>query len=130
MKQNLNKFKYELVNISDKLSYVAKVDNKKKELGSLIDGEKTAITQGTGRCLPIDSKEIVKWIITEECSVFKSAKCPVKYTFKVTPQTQKNNVQKDKKHFKLIFEYYDDLRQDQLILQLYGFIIKKSLFRL
>ena len=44
---------------------------------------------------------------------------------KVTPQTQKNNVHEDKKHFKVIFEYCDDLRQDQLILQLYGFIIKK-----
>jgi len=115
-------FKNELVNISDRLSHVSKVDNKKKELRSLIDGEKKSIMQDTEHYLPIDPKLIIKGTITEECSVFKSAKCPVKYTFKVTPQTQKNNVHEDKEHFRIMFKYGDDLRQDQLILQMINYM--------
>ena len=115
-------FKNELVNISDRLSHVSKVDNKKRELRSLIDGEKKSTMQDTEHYLPIDPKLIIKGTITEECSVFKSAKCPVKYTFKVTPQTQKNNVHEDKKHFRIMFKYGDDLRQDQLILQMINYM--------
>ena len=115
-------FKNELVNISDKLSHVSKVDNKKKELRSLIDGEKKHIMQETEHYLPIDPKLKIKGTITEDCSVFKSAKCPVKYTFNVTPETQSNNVHEDKEHFRIMFKYGDDLRQDQLILQMINYM--------
>ena len=115
-------FKNELVNISDKLSHVSKVDNKKKELRSLIDGEKKHIMQETEHYLPIDPKLKIKGTITEDCSVFKSAKCPVKYTFNVTPETQNNNVHEDKEHFRIMFKYGDDLRQDQLILQMINYM--------
>ena len=115
-------FKNELVNISDKLSHVSKVDNKKKELRSLIDGEKKHIMQETEYYLPIDPRLKIKGTITEDCSVFKSAKCPVKYTFNVTPETQSNNVHEDKKHFRIMFKYGDDLRQDQLILQIINYM--------
>ena len=115
-------FKNELVDISDRLSHVAKVDNKKKELRSLIDGMKKSVMQDTEHYLPIDPKLKIKGTITEDCSVFKSAKCPVKYTFKITPETQKNNTHEDKEHFRIMFKYGDDLRQDQLILQMINYM--------
>ena len=115
-------FKNELVDISDRLSHVAKVDNKKKELRSLIDGMKKSVMQDTEHYLPIDPKFKIKGTITEDCSVFKSAKCPVKYTFKITPETQKNNTHEDKEHFRIMFKYGDDLRQDQLILQMINYM--------
>ena len=115
-------FKNDLVNMSDRLSHVSKVDNKKKELRSLIDGEQKNIFQETEHYLPIDPKIKIRGTIAEDCSVFKSAKCPVKYTFKVTPETQANNVLEDKEHFRIMFKYGDDLRQDQLILQMINYM--------
>ena len=120
--KNESDFKNELVNISNKLSQVAKVDNKKKELRKLLENEEKPIMQETEHYLPIDPKLKIKGTITEDCSVFKSAKCPVKYTFKVTPQTQSNNVHEDKEHFRIMFKYGDDLRQDQLILQMINYM--------
>jgi hypothetical protein len=45
--------------------------------------------QETEHYLPIDPNLKIKGTIAQECSVFKSAKCPVKYTFKVTEDTKK-----------------------------------------
>ena len=115
-------FKDELVKISDKLSHVSKVDNKKRELRKLIDGDERYMMQETEHYLPIDPKIKIKGTIAQECSVFKSAKCPVKYTFKVTEDTKKNNSLEDKDHFRIMFKYGDDLRQDQLILQMINYM--------
>ena len=115
-------FKEELVKISAKLSHVSKVESKKKELRRLIDGDEKNMMQDTEHYLPIDPKLKIKGTIAQECSVFKSAKCPVKYTFKVTEDTKKNNLLEDKDHFRIMFKYGDDLRQDQLILQIINYM--------
>ena len=97
-------FKKELVNISTILSTVKNVENKKAQLRSLIDfGEKDKI-QEKEYYLPINPKLKVKGAISSKCTVFKSAKCPVKYSFNVT----------------------EDTKNDKL----YGFVIKKYSFRL
>ena len=115
--ENEIEFKEELVKLSSKLSQISKVDNKKRELRRLLDNDEKVIMQETEHYLPIDPKIKIKGTITQECSVFKSAKCPVKYTFKVTEDTKENNLLEDKDHFSIMFKYGDDLRQDQLILQ-------------
>ena len=115
-------FKEELVKISSRLSHVSKVDNKKRELRRLIDGDEKNMMQETEHYLPIDPKLKIKGTIAQECSVFKSAKCPVKYTFKLTEDTKENNLLEDKDHFRIMFKYGDDLRQDQLILQMINYM--------
>ena len=115
---NEKKFKNELVQISDSLTKVSKVENKKKELRTIIDTSKKEIMQDEMNYLPIDPHIKIKGTITEQCSVFKSAKCPVKYTFKVEKDSQKYNPHEDKEHISVMFKYGDDLRQDQLILQM------------
>ena len=72
--------------------------------------------------LPIDPHIKIKGTITEQCSVFKSAKCPVKYTFKVEKESQQYNPHEDKEHISTMFKYGDDLRQDQLILQMINYM--------
>ena len=115
-------FKSELVKISDALSRVGKVENKKKELHNLIDNNEKTYMQETEYYLPIDPRLKIKGTITESCTVFKSAKCPVKYTFKVTEDTKQNNHHDDKDHIRVMFKYGDDLRQDQLILQMINYM--------
>ena len=120
--ENEIEFKDELVKLSSRLSQVSKADNKKRELRRLLDNDEKEIMQETEHYLPIDPKIKIKGTITQECSVFKSAKCPVKYTFKVTEDTKDNNLLEDKDHFSIMFKYGDDLRQDQLILQIINYM--------
>ena len=119
---NEKKFKSELVNISDSLTKVSKVENKKKELRDIIDTSKKEIMQEECNYLPIDPHIQIKGTISDQCSVFKSAKCPVKYTFKVVENSQKYNPHEDKEHISTMFKYGDDLRQDQLILQMINYM--------
>ena len=116
------KFKNELVEISASLTKVSKVENKKKELRNIIDSTKSKIMQKEYNYLPIDPYIKIKGTVTEQCSVFKSAKCPVKYTFKVEKESQKYNLHEDKEHISMMFKYGDDLRQDQLILQMINYM--------
>uniref|UniRef100_A0A6M2DLC6 Phosphatidylinositol 3-kinase catalytic subunit type 3 n=1 Tax=Xenopsylla cheopis TaxID=163159 RepID=A0A6M2DLC6_XENCH len=58
--------------------------------------------------LPLDPDIIIKGMIPPKASLFKSALMPSKLTF----------ITKDNKEYVTIFKYGDDLRQDQLILQM------------
>ena len=116
------KFKSELVEISAALTKVSKVENKKKELRNIIDTTKKEVMQDEYNYLPIDPHIKIKGTLTEQCSVFKSAKCPVKYTFKVEKDSQQYNPHEDKEHISMMFKYGDDLRQDQLILQMINYM--------
>ena len=116
------KFKNGLVEISAALTKVSKVENKKKELRNIIDTTKKDLMQDEYNYLPIDPHIKIKGTLTEQCSVFKSAKCPVKYTFKVDKDSQQYNPHEDKEHISMMFKYGDDLRQDQLILQMINYM--------
>ena len=118
--QNEIKFKQELVNISDSLTKVQKNENKKRELRNILANKNKVIQEEFN--LPIDPHIKIKGTVTESCSVFKSAKCPVKYTFKVEKESQKYNPHEEKEFMSVMFKYGDDLRQDQLILQMINFM--------
>ena len=118
--ENEKKFKNELVTISDSLTKVQKNENKKKELRNILANKKKVIQEEF--YLPIDPHIKIKGTVTEECSVFKSAKCPCKYTFKVEKEYQKYNPHEEKEFMSIMFKYGDDLRQDQLILQMINFM--------
>ena len=115
-------FKAGLEKISDTLSKVGRVDNKKKELHNLIENNEKTFFQETEFFLPIDPRLKIKGTISDKCTVFKSAKCPVKYTFQVTDDTKQYNHHDDKDHIRIMFKYGDDIRQDQLILQMINYM--------
>ena len=115
-------FKAELVKISTMLSKISKADNKKAELRNIIDLTEKYNIQEKEYYLPINPYLKVKGVITSKCTVFKSAKSPVKYDFKVTPDTKSFNNNEDKEHISVMFKYGDDLRQDQLVLQMINYM--------
>ena len=117
---NEKEFKNELVQISESLTKVSKVENKKNQLRNTLDTSKKM--QEQSYYLPIDPRIKIKGTISKQCNVFKSAKCPVKYTFKVEKECQQYNDSEDKEHISMMFKYGDDLRQDQLILQMINYM--------
>ena len=117
---NEKTFKNELVKISDSLTKVSKNENKKKELRNILANKNKVIQEEF--FLPIDPHIKIKGTVTDQCSVFKSAKCPCKYTFKVEKESQDYNPHEEKEFMSIMFKYGDDLRQDQLILQMINFM--------
>ena len=106
--------------ISDSLTKVSKNENKKKELRNILANKNKVIQEEF--FLPIDPHIKIKGTVTDQCSVFKSAKCPCKYTFKVEKESQEYNPHEEKEFISIMFKYGDDLRQDQLILQMINFM--------
>jgi len=79
--------------------------------------------------IPLDPSVKVCGIIPEKCSVFPSAMRPLKLTFKVTNETEDLNLPSiDGGLYNLMYKVGDDVRQDQLVLQmidLMDFLLKK-----
>lgn len=73
-----------------------------------IDEFKINFTNFEPRPLPLDPEVFIKGIIPSKVSLFKSALMPSKLTFLTTNDTE----------YVTIFKHGDDLRQDQLILQM------------
>jgi phosphatidylinositol 3-kinase len=97
-------FKAELVKISTMLSKISKADNKKAELRNIIDLTEKYNIQEKEYYLPINPSLKVKGVITSKCTVFKSAKSPVKYDFNVTPDTKSFNNNEDNEHIIIMFK--------------------------
>lgn len=72
--------------------------------------------------LPLESSIRVNGTVTEKCRVFVSAKNPIKYAFTVAPDCLRFNRSDDPSLYEIMFKYGDDLRQDQVILQIISFM--------
>ena len=125
--KNEIEFKNELEEISSIVKEADSLEKKKIKLNEMIDIEKKNFMHNEEHCLPIDPKIRVKGIFSDGCTVFNSAKKPIKYTFKMTKETKKYNRFGEPKYYRLIYKFGDDLRQDQLILQMINFM--KSLLK-
>ena len=126
--ENEIEFKDELKEISDSIKNIGYVDYQIKNLrNEIIDKEKKNFMHNEEHYCPIDPRIKIRGVITEKCTVFNSATKPIKYTFKVTPDTKKYKHFEDNDFCNLFFKEGDDLRQDQLILQMIYFM--DSLFK-
>jgi len=121
------------IKLRDKMVIMAKDLNKqsvntKERLKRIItctskDGSNEMYKLNPPLQLPIDPAIEISGIIPEKSLIFASAKMPVKYTCKVTPETQINVKDRDDpSQYDIMFKYDDDLRKDQLILQIISYI--------
>ena len=119
--ENEIELKNQLEEISNSLYYISYMESKNK-LKEIIDKEKKSFMHNQEHYFPIDPRIKIKGIATEDCTVFDSAKKPIKYTFKITQETKKYMHFEDNNYCRIIFKNGDDLRQDQLILQIMAFM--------
>ncbi|KAI9341366.1 kinase-like domain-containing protein [Obelidium mucronatum] len=87
-------------------------------LRSIINDPKNGLSSFAPMPLPLDATVIVVGLIAEKCTIFKSALLPLRLTFLCADGTSE---------YEVIFKMGDDMRQDQLVVQL--FTLMDRLFR-
>uniref|UniRef100_A0A5S6Q949 Phosphatidylinositol 3-kinase catalytic subunit type 3 n=1 Tax=Trichuris muris TaxID=70415 RepID=A0A5S6Q949_TRIMR len=70
--------------------------------------DKVSLTNLAGLPLPLDPSVRIQMVVADEATIFNSALAPCKLTFRTL----------DGQSYTTIFKYGDDLRQDQLIIQM------------
>ena len=123
-------FRNRLLRLSTHIQKINGVNNKKNELRTVVNkGGEYEMLEFEPTPIPLDPSVEVCGIVPERCSVFPSAMCPLKLTFIVTDETVKsNNPRVDKNLYNVMYKVGDDVRQDQLVLQmidLMDFLLKK-----
>jgi len=113
-----------LIKISNELSKARNEEGKRAKLMNIIKNEqaKYEMSKFEPLSLPINPNIKINGTIADTCRIFKSAKYPVKYSFLVTNESQAFINSEDPSVFEIMFKYGDDLRQDQLILQIISFM--------
>ena len=101
-----------------------RINEKKERLReALREGGKYEMEDFEPKPMPLDPKVYVCGIYPEQCSVFTSAMAPLKLTFKVTEETKLLNLPGvDQYCYNVMYKKGDDVRQDQLVLQMIEFM--------
>ncbi len=119
-----------LLDINEEIKDLSTSNLKKEKIKQLLKTKHKDKFKNKTYSLPFNPKIKISNIDIENIKIFSSATQPIKYTFDITQDTQEYNKDKENKSkFEFIFKTGDDLRQDQLIIQIISYmdeLLKKS----